>query len=141
MIVMPQDRVHSKPMPPGAPDRPAPMRQDLAHTPSVLWLWGAPAVIAVAASILLSSDVISLSGAGVVWTLVTAWIGVGCVINARRCGRVHCRIDGVLFPLLSVVGLLRVLGLFAFSWNLYWAIFLAILGASFVPELVWRKYA
>jgi ABC-type uncharacterized transport system ATPase subunit len=45
------------------------------------------------------------------------------------------------FPLLSVVGLLRVLGLFAFSWNLYWAIFLAILGASFVPELVWRKYA
>jgi hypothetical protein len=69
------------------------------------------------------------------------WIGVGCVINARHCGRVHCRIDGILFPLLSVVGLLNVIGIVSLSWNVYWLVFLLILGASFIPELVWKRYA
>ena len=43
--------------------------------------------------------------------------------------------------LLSLIGLLNVLGVVALNWNAYWAIFLVILGLSFVPELVWKKYA
>jgi hypothetical protein len=114
---------------------------DLARTPSILWLWGAPVAVAIAGSVLNSLHIVSLTGAGILWTVATAWIGVGCVINARHCGRVHCRIDGVLFPLLSVGGLLNVLGIVSFSWNAYWIVFLVMLGASFIPELFWKRYA
>lgn len=122
-------------------DRQIGARGDLARTPSIIWLWGLPAAIVVTASILNGTNLLALTGAGILWTLATAWIGIGCVINARHCGRVHCRIDGILFPLLSVIGLLNVLGILSLNWNLYWAIFLVILAASFVPEVVWKKYA
>ena len=114
--------------------------RDLAHTPSIIWLWGAPLAMVLTASVLNGIQVLSLTAAGILWTIATAWIGVGCVINGRHCGRVHCRIDGVLLPLVSVIGLLNVIGIVSLNWNLYWAIVLAILAASFVPELLWKKY-
>jgi len=113
---------------------------DLARTPSIMWLWGAPLAMVITASVLNGIGILSLTGAGVLWTLATVWIGIGCVINARHCGRVHCRIDGVLFPVLSLVGVLNVVGIVNFNWNVYWAAFLAILGASFVPEFFWKRY-
>jgi hypothetical protein len=115
-------------------------QEDLARTPSIIWLWGAPVAMVITASLLNGIGILSLTAAGVLWTLATVWIGIGCVINARVCGRVHCRIDGVLFPMLSLVGLLNVVGVVSFSWNAYWAIFLVILAASFVPEFFWKRY-
>ena len=128
-------------MPDLAADRQIGVQDDLARTPSIVWLWCVPVVMVITASVLNGSHILSLAGAGVLWTLATAWIGIGCVINARHCGRVHCRIDGVLFPILSLVGLLNVVGILSLNWNVYWAIFLAILAASFVPEVFWKKYA
>jgi hypothetical protein len=127
-------------MPDMLADRQIGAQEDLARTPSIIWLWGAPLAMVITASVLNGIGILSLTGAGVLWTLATAWIGVGCLINARVCGRVHCRIDGVLFPILSLVGLLNVVGIVSFSWNAYWAIFLVILAASFVPEFVWKRY-
>ncbi len=121
-------------------DQPTPARRDLARTPSVLWLWGAPALIAIGASVLFNTGGVSLPVAGTLWTLATAWAGLGCAVNARQCGRVHCAIDGILLPLLSMGGLLRVLGIVGFDWNAYWAAFVAIIGASFLAEIVWRRY-
>lgn len=73
----------------------------------------------ITASVLNGIHTLSLIGAGTLWTVATAWIGICWVINARRCGRVHCRIDGVLFPLLSLVGLLNVPGIVSLNWNVY----------------------
>ena len=42
--------------------------------------------------------------------------------------------DGVLLPLLSLVGLFNLLGVTAFSWNVYSGAFWIILLISFVPE-------
>jgi hypothetical protein len=53
----------------------------------------------------------------------------------------HCRIDGILFPLLSIVGALNVLSVISFDWNLFWLAFLVILVGSFVPEWTWKKYS
>lgn len=128
-------------MPGAILEKTQPARQDLAHTPSVLWLWCAPACVAIGASVLVNNRTVSITVAGALWTLATAWIGFGCAINARHCGRVHCVIDAILFPLLSLAGVLNVLGIVSFNWNLYWVTFGVILAASFVPELVWRKYA
>lgn len=122
-------------------DRQIGARRDIAHTPSIVWLWGAPVAMVLTASVLNGIQILSLTGAGILWTIATAWMGIGCVINGRQCGRVHCRIDGVLLPLVSVIGLLDVVGIVSLNWNLYWAIVLAILAASFVPEILWKKYA
>jgi asparagine N-glycosylation enzyme membrane subunit Stt3 len=29
-----------------------------------------------------------------VWVAALAWMGVACILNARRCGRTHCRYTG-----------------------------------------------
>ena len=78
--------------------------------------------------------------AGVLWTAATLWIGLGCVWNALACGRVHCFVDGVLLPVLAIVGALNVATVIAISWNLYWAAFIVIIVASFVPEVLVRRY-
>jgi hypothetical protein len=128
-------------MPAVTSERPTGPQHDLAHTPSVLLLWGAPTAVAILASTLVNNHAISVTLAGALWTASTLWIGVGCVINGKHCGRVHCRIDGVMFPLLGLVGLFNVIGLVSFSWNAYWAVFGVILVGGFLPEFFWRKYA
>jgi hypothetical protein len=76
----------------------------------------------------------------VLWVTAVAWIGVGCFINGRSCGRVHCRIDGILLPLLSIVGVLNILSIISLSWSIFWLAVFAVLIASFVPEWTWKRY-
>ncbi|TMI11544.1 hypothetical protein E6H35_10265 [Candidatus Bathyarchaeota archaeon] len=100
-----------------------------------------PVVLAVGASTAYDASVLSITARGVLWVAAVAWAGTGCLINGRSCGRVHCRIDGILFPILSIVGALNVLSVISFSWNLFWLAFIVILVASFVPEWTWKKYS
>src|SRR5205807_4683702 len=72
-------------------------------------LWGGPVVLVIGAGIAYGESVLSLTARGVLWVAAVAWAGTGCLINGRSCGRVHCRIDGILFPLLAIVGALNVL--------------------------------
>ena len=30
----------------------------------------------------------------VIWTVALLWMGTACILNARRCGRTHCRYTG-----------------------------------------------
>ena len=30
----------------------------------------------------------------VIWIVALAWMGTACILNARRCGRMHCRFTG-----------------------------------------------
>ncbi len=41
-----------------------------------------------------------------IWVVALAWMGGACVVNARRCGRVHCRYTGpfLLAMILPVLG-------------------------------------
>jgi len=78
--------------------------------------------------------------AGVVWTIATLWIGIACAWNARRCGRLHCFVDGTLLPALAVIGLLNVVGVLAMSWNIYWAVFGGVLVTGFVAEIIGKRY-
>jgi hypothetical protein len=43
----------------------------------------------------------------VVWVVALLWMGIACILNARRCGRTHCRYTGpyYLAMILAVVGL------------------------------------
>jgi hypothetical protein len=73
--------------------------------------------------------------------VVVAWIGLGCFINGRSCGRVHCRIDGILLPLLAIIGVLNILSVVTIGWSIIWLAFVAIVVASFVPEFTWKRYS
>ncbi len=115
--------------------------RNLEAAPWCYLLWGVPALLVVAAGIAYGESVISLTARGVLWVTAVAWAGTGCLINGRSCGRVHCRIDGILFPILAIIGALNVLSVISFDWNLFWLAFLLILVASFVPEWTWKKYS
>jgi hypothetical protein len=108
--------------------------------PSAFWLWCVPGCVAIGTSILEGDHTVSLTAAGALRTAATLWIGLGCAWNARACGRVHCFVDGALLPVLALVGALNVATVIAISWNLYWAAFMVIIVASFVPEVLGRRY-
>jgi hypothetical protein len=109
-------------------------RRNFEEAPWCYLLWGVPAVLVVGASTAYGASAPSLTGRGVVWVIAVAWAGTGCLINGRSCGRVHCRIDGIAFPLLALVGALNVLSIIMFDWNLLWLVFLVILVVSFAPS-------
>lgn len=46
----------------------------------------------------------------IVWPVALTFMGLACLANARRCGRVHCYVTGPFFLLLALVGLLYGLG-------------------------------
>ena len=104
-------------------------------------LWGVPAVILIGADGAYSAGILSTSVTGILFVIAVAWTGSDCFINGISCGRVHCRIDGIAFPILSVVGVLNLVGIVSFSWNLFLLTFLIILVASFVPEWTWKGYS
>jgi hypothetical protein len=104
-------------------------------------LWGVPIVLAVGANTAYDYSVLSITATGFLWVAAVAWAGIGCLINGRSCGRVHCRIDGIAFPLLAIVGALNVLSVISFDWNLFWIAFIVILVGSFVPEWTWKRYS
>lgn len=78
-----------------------------------------------------------------VWTVSFVWMGTGCLLNARRCHRLHCYVSGPAFFLGAAA-----LGLFAagialfgpHSLNNIVGATLAVVLLSFVPEMDWRKY-
>jgi hypothetical protein len=79
-----------------------------------------------------------------VWALVFAWMATGCLLNARRCRRVHCFISGPVLLLGAIFATLAVFGVAEpgasmFSNIINGILLLALL--SFAPELIWRRYA
>jgi hypothetical protein len=37
-----------------------------------------------------------------IWSLALAWMGAACLLNARRCGRTHCRYTGPYYIVMIV---------------------------------------
>lgn len=78
-----------------------------------------------------------------VWMISFAWMGVGCILNARRCHRLHCYISGPVFflgaaALAAFASGVALLG--PHSLNNIVSITLGAALLSFVPEMIWRKY-
>ena len=80
-----------------------------------------------------------------IWTVALIWMGTACILNAKRCGRTHCRFTGpyyltMLIPVLA-------LGLGGISLGLYAWIVLGvaiILGGKIIwwaTERAWGKFS
>jgi hypothetical protein len=113
-------------------------RRDLASPPWCYLLWGVPAAIVLATFVAYDNSALTIGEAGLLWSVSVAWAGIGCLVNAVSCGRVHCRVDGILFPALSIVGFLNAFNVISIGWSLYWLFFFAILAAGFALE--WSRF-
>jgi hypothetical protein len=79
-----------------------------------------------------------------VWAVSLSIMGIGCVANALRCGRVHCYLTGPFFLLMALVTLLFGLGVVPLGrngWNwLGLTILIGAIALCCLPELFLGKY-
>lgn len=70
------------------------------------------------------------------WSVGLLWIGLWCLVNAVRCGRVHCTFTGPLFLVVGVFSALNAVGWVAIHPAWIWGP--AFVGSvlAYVPE--WR---
>ncbi len=103
-------------------------------------LYWLPAIAIVVAG----APAISSGWRTVVWTVALATMGVACIVNALRCGRVHCYLTGPFFLLMALIALsygLGILHLGGNGWNLLGL--MTLIGAIALwclPEMFLGKY-
>ncbi len=80
----------------------------------------------------------------VLWSVSLGVAGAGCLVNAARCGRVHCYFTGPLFLIGAGVSLAHGVGLVSLSATGWMGIGLAVIlggcALTLLPERVWGKY-
>ncbi len=78
-----------------------------------------------------------------IWIIALSWMGVACILNARRCGRTHCRFTGpyYLVMILPVLALgLGVVSVGRFGWLILGAfIILGNKAIWWATERAWGK--
>ncbi len=78
------------------------------------------------------------------WPPVLLFMGGACLVNARRCGRLHCYFTGPYFLLLALVSLLYGLGVLPLGqhgWQ--WLCEALVIGAvalCCIPEWLFGRY-
>lgn len=102
-------------------------------------VWGLP-IAAIVGGLLLE-----VPARTVVWVLALAWMGTACILNARRCGRTHCKYTGPYFLVMIIPVLVLAYGVV--SAGIYGWLILAVLivfGSKFVwwaTERAWGKFS
>ena len=106
----------------------------------VFLLYWLPAIAIVVAG----APAISNGWRTVVWTVALATMAVACIVNALRCGRVHCYVTGPFFLLMALVALsygLGILHLGGNGWNLLGlATLIGAIALWCLPEMFLGKY-
>lgn len=80
-----------------------------------------------------------------IWAIALIWMGTACILNARRCGRTHCRYTGPYY--LAMIAPVLALGSGIVSAGIYGWIVLAVLiigGSKFIwwaTERQWGKFS
>jgi len=81
----------------------------------------------------------------VLWIVALTWMGTACILNARRCGRTHCRYTGPYY--LAMIAPVLVLASGIVSVDFYGWLVLAVLilaGAKIIwwaTERAWGKFS
>jgi hypothetical protein len=79
-----------------------------------------------------------------IWIIALSWMGTACILNARRCGRRHCRYTGPYY--LAMIAPVLVLASGIVSTDLYTWLFLGVLilaGSKIIwwaTERAWGKF-
>lgn len=109
---------------------------------------GAGSFVAIWIAPILAAGLISFSGfaswaPAAAWTLAFLWMGAACLINARRCGRLHCYFSGpILLCGAALIGAIGFGGLDLGPHALLAAVAvtLSLAALTYALELIWGKY-
>jgi hypothetical protein len=78
------------------------------------------------------------------WAVALSTMGIGCVANALRCGRLHCYLTGPFFLIMAIVAVFygfRVVQPGAMGWNLIGlTVVVGFLVFYFLPERFFGTY-
>jgi hypothetical protein len=79
-----------------------------------------------------------------IWIIALAWMGTACILNARRCGRTHCRYTGPYYLVMIVPVALLGFGTVAdiYAWVLLACVILV--GGKLIwwaTERAWGKFS
>ncbi len=74
------------------------------------------------------------------WTPALLVMGGGCVMNAARCGRLHCYITGPLYLIAAIATVLLGLELVPLQWSWIGAWIVGGTVLAYIPEWVRGKY-
>jgi hypothetical protein len=115
-----------------------PDKNDWARGTRLLLIWCLPVAILVVSAWIGPRYLV------VAWPTLLAWMGVACLLNARRCHRLHCYLTGPYFLLLALTGLLYGLGVVPLGsrgWSML-SVALVIGGPFlvYVPEWALGRY-
>ena len=83
--------------------------RDLVRTRAALLIWCVPAA-------LVFLGVFWPQARAALWIPSLVVMGGACLLNARRCGRLHCHITGPLFLLAALATLLDALAIVSIAW-------------------------
>lgn len=102
--------------------------------------WGIPSAA------LLVGILLPASARAIIWPAALVWMGAACILNAFRCGRLHCYLTGPFFLVMAAVTALHGFGIVSLGSNGWWwlGLTLVIVGGGllwYLPERVWGKYA
>lgn len=115
-------------------------RDLLSNRVAVVVAFWVPALILVASGFLAMSQTWRTA----LWTVALTTMGVACVANALRCGRVHCYATGPFFLLAALMALLYGLGiarLGSHGWNLIGtAVLIGAVVFCWLPEAFLGRY-
>ena len=76
-----------------------------------------------------------------IWSPALVVMGTACLVNAARCGRLHCYLTGPVFLLAAVFSTLRGWQRMSISWNWIGGFSLFAWLAGYVLELFTGPYA
>ena len=111
----------------------------LASTRTNAVAWWMPRA-AIFAALFVSSSVRAM-----VWTIALLWMGTACLLNARRCGRTHCRYTGPYYLAMIAPVLVLSLGFVPAGFYAWLVLGLLIIAGSkiiwWVTERAWGKFS
>lgn len=101
-------------------------QSDLVHRRIAWVVWEIPAVLLVVGGFI---------GPGVqtlLWPLALVIMGARCMVNAARCGRLHCYMTGPLYLIAAIASVLLGLELAALQWS--WIALWIVGGTAYCPQ-------
>jgi hypothetical protein len=80
-----------------------------------------------------------------IWIVALIWMGIACMLNARRCRRTHCKYTGPYFLAMSVPPLLLAMGFLPDGFSAWMILGVVILAGGgliwLVSERAWGKFS
>ena len=102
--------------------------------------WGIPITIYISLGFLGLPAALTVA----LWGGALVWMGMSCVLNARRCGRLHCFFTGPYMLVLAGLVFIHGFGIVPLGERAdVWLSYAFVIGVPvlwLVPEMIWGKY-